>query len=453
MAEHAKKNQPRTMNAWAFYDWANSVYPLVITSTIFPIFYDEVTKTDSTDIVWLFGFSFKNTVIYSYTLSVSFLFIGCLLPFLSGIADYGGHKKRFMKFFVYLGATGCSALFFFTGENLFFGLACFATATIGFTGSLVFYNAYLPEIATPDRFDRLSARGYMMGYIGSVVLLLFNLSMILFPDFYGVTKGFASRFSFLLVGFWWAGFAQITFANLPDSVPAGPSTKRIVRKGLDELRRVVYSLHRLPRLSLFLTSFFFYSMGVQTVMYMATLFGSKELKLETESLIITILIIQIVAILGAFLFSRASEKFGNINALTVAIIIWIGVCIGAYFTYTEYHFYGLAFVVGMVMGGIQSLSRSTYSKLLPPSRDNASYFSFYEISEKIAIVVGTASYGLIEDITGSMRNSVFTLGGFFLLGLFSLLLVGNKKLLQPQEPDEAEPQPDILDSSLLRKED
>lgn len=416
------------MQGWAFYDWANSVYSLVITSTIFPIYYTAVTASETSDLVSIFGWEVRNTVVYSYSLSAAFLLISLLLPVLSGIADYGGRKKHFMKFFVYLGSAACASLFFFTGENVEFGLIAFMLAAIGFIGSLVFYNAYLPEIATSDRFDRLSARGYALGYAGSVLLLLFNLSMVLFPEAYSITDdSFPARFSFLLTGLWWAGFAQLTFRVLPNQDFGKRNLRSSIGKGLQELKKVVRQLPALPSLLLFLLAFFAYSMGVQTVMYMATLFGDKELQMESSMLIITILTIQIVAIGGAFLFAWLSKKFGNVAALMIAVLIWVLVCAGAYFTYTAEQFIGLAVVVGLVMGGIQSLSRSTYSKLLPPSRDHASYFSFYEVTEKVAIVIGTASYGLIENITGSMRNSVFVLMIFFLIGLLLLVLVQRKR--------------------------
>jgi len=438
----------KVINAWSMYDWANSAYSLVITSTIFPIYYNSVTSSSTTDIVHFLGRDFKNTALYSYALSVSFLVVALISPVLSGIADYSGNKKAFMKFFCFLGAASCSTLYFFDGDNLWLGILAFIFAGIGYSGSIVFYNAYLPEITDHSGADRVSAKGFALGYTGSSLLLIFNLVMILMPElFFDVGKkvqelmlannsltadealadaksyysGVSSRFSFLLVGVWWVTFAAVTFYYLPKDIYNRRPTGNVIWKGYRELIKVIHELSNQDRLKSFLLSYFFFNMGVQTVMYVAALFGDKELNLKSSELITTILIIQFVAIAGAYLFAFLSRKFGNMNALLIAIIIWIGICIGAYFVYTAMQFYVIAFVVGMVMGGIQSLSRSTYSKLLPETQDHASYFSFFDVCEKTGIVLGTATYGLIEEMTGSMRNSLIALITFFIFGLLFLL--------------------------------
>ena len=412
----------RVRNAWALYDWANSVYSLVITSSIFPIYYNSVTSNGTDNLVSFLGMQFKNTALYSYALSFSFLMVALITPLLSGIADYGGHKKGFMKFFSTMGAISCSALYFFDGQNLWLGILAFVFAGMGYSGSIVFYNAYLPEIAPKEMHDKLSAKGYAFGYIGSSLLLIFNLSMILKPELYGITdESFPARFSFLLVGAWWVLFASITFYYLPKNVFNKKPEGRWISNGYKEIITVFKQLRSTKKLKNYLMAFFFFNMGVQTVMYVAALFGDVELKLESGQLITTVLIIQFVAIGGAYLFAFLSSKLGNIKALIVAVVIWMGICIGAYNVETVNAFYALAFVVGMVMGGIQSLSRSTYSKLLPKTEDHASYFSFYDVAEKIGIVIGTASYGMIEELTGSMRNSVIALILFFVIGFYFLI--------------------------------
>ncbi|PRY84570.1 MFS transporter [Mongoliibacter ruber] len=416
----------KVQSAWAMYDWANSVYSLVITSTIFPVYFNSVTKSeDRGDIVSFFGYEIVNTVLYSYSISFSFLVIAIISPLLSGIADTGGKKLTFMKFFAYLGSISCLGLFFFDGDNLEYGILCAVLASIGYAGSIVFYNAFLPEIAKEEEFDFLSARGFALGYIGSVILLVLNLMMIEFPATFGLSDGGqAARWSFLITGVWWAGFSQISFKYLPDN----PYNKKVERallfKGYQEIKKVFYVVKGNSVMNRFLAAFLFYSMGVQTVMYLAATFGDKELGLPGDKLIITILIIQLVAIVGSFLFAFVSKKFGNKYSLVIMVFIWVLICGSAYFVINEYQFYALAFVVGMVMGGIQSLSRSTYSKLIPvETTDHASYFSFFDVTEKIAIVIGTFSYGFIEQITGNMRNSSLALGLFFIVGLGFLLLV------------------------------
>jgi len=339
-----------------------------------------------------------------------------------------------MQMFCYLGSASCAALYFFDANNIALGLCAFVLATIGFTGSIVFYNAYLPIIVNEEGQDKTSARGFAMGYIGSVILLIVNLVLIMMHDSFGLDESLASKISFITVGLWWAGFAQITFRALRNFEKGKPnygiskSGTSTLFGGYTELKIVLSEIRKLPNLRNFLLAFFFYNMAVQTVMYIASLFGSKELKMETSHLIITVLVIQLVAIGGAYLFSYISKKLGNINALLIAIIFWIIICIGAYLVQTEVQFIALAFAVGSVMGGIQALSRSTYSKMLPETEDHASYFSFFDVTEKIAIVVGTITYGLIEELTGSMRNSVLALIIFFVIGLLILQTLRKKVL-------------------------
>lgn len=430
-------NKNKVQGAWAMYDWANSVYSLVITSTIFPVYYNSVTKgLDGSDKVDFFGWELANTVLYSYSISFSYLVIAILSPLLSGIADASGKKLFFMKLFAYLGSVSCIGLFFFDGSNLEYGIICSVLASIGYAGSIVFYNAYLPEIAEEHEYDFLSARGFALGYIGSVILLVFNLLMIQFPEAFGVPEGsFAARFSFLITGIWWAGFSQIPFRFLPKNPYKKKIQGEFLLKGYQEIQNVFGQVRQIPVMKRFLAAFFFYSMGVQTVMYLAASFGDKELGLPGDQLILTVLIIQFVAIGGSYLFAFVSKVFGNKISLMVMVLIWIGICGAAYYVYSVYEFYALAFVVGMVMGGIQSLSRSTYSKLIPvETTKHASFFSFYDVTEKLAIVIGTFTYGAIEQLTGSMRNSAVSLGVFFLVGLGFLILVTiPKNSITPQK--------------------
>jgi len=419
-----KLNDKKTIRAWCFFDWANSVYSLVITSTIFPIYYNAVTTVNSSDVVDFFGFKVVNSVLYSYSLSFSFLIIASLLPLLTGIADYSGKKKFFMKFFTYLGGLACMGLFFFEGPNIEFGIICAIIASISYSGSLVFYNSFLPEIASFDQYDKVSAKGFSYGYFGSVLLLIMNLMMIQQPQWIGISQGFATKFSFLLVGVWWIGFAQISFYYLPNNPFNKKTSSSYLFNGYREIRKVWRSLKDLPTLKTFLWSFFFYNTGVQTVMYLAAMFADKELRMESGELILTILIIQIVAILGSYLFARLSDRRGNKFSLISMVIIWVFICLAAYLITNKYEFFVLAFVVGMVMGGIQALSRATYSKLIPANTtDHASYFSFYDVTYNVSIVIGTFAYGLIENITGSMRNSALALGLFFFVGLGLLVLI------------------------------
>ncbi len=411
-------NDPRTLRGWAFFDWANSAFALVITAAIFPAYYVAVTD----DQIELGALTLSNSSLYAYAISCSYLLIAALSPLLSGIADYGGRRKFFLKFFTILGSAACLLLFFFDGmDTLGLGAAAFMAALIGFAGALVFYNAFLPVIATPERYDRVSAMGFAYGYVGSVILLVFNLVLIQFAEPLGLPgPGFATRLAFVSVGLWWLGFALIPFRRLPSDSPERPQPELLTR-GAKELKKVWRALQGQRHTKTFLWSFFAYSAGVQTVLFLAATFAEKELAFETSELILLILLLQLVAIFGAYLFAWLSEWRGNKFSLTIALLIWTTICIVGYFVTIKWHFYALAGGVGLVMGGIQSLSRSTYSKLLPAgTQDPTSYFSFYDVLEKVAIILGTFLFGFMEQLTGSMRSSLLLLGFFFIVGLLLL---------------------------------
>lgn len=432
----------KVINGWAMYDWGNSAYNLVITSTIFPAYFEAIAadnKAVSKSTVTFLGRQFENTALYNYTLALAMLIVAIISPLLSSIADYKGNKKNFMNFFLTIGSLACAALFFFntstgaTGapaSTLGLGIACMIIACVGFWGSQVFYNSFLPEIAAPEDRDRVSAKGFAYGYVGSVLLQLICFVFVFFP---GILGGFDNgteastiqfRLSFLLVGIWWWGFGQFSLRRLPKPVPAGTGDlkHKVLSKGYKELQKVWKQLKELPSLKRFLLAFFFYNMGVQTVMLVAALYGKSELEIPTTNLIISILIIQLIAIPGAIVMSKLSSKIGNLKTLMIVVALWIVLCFIGFILPVGgiYEFYGLAAIVGFVMGGIQSLSRSTYAKLMPETKDTTSFFSFYDVTEKVAAVIGIFSFGYITELTGSQRNSVLTLAGFFVIGLLLL---------------------------------
>ena len=427
-----KKGSPKLIKAWAFYDWANSVYPLVISTAIFPIYYSSMSSSfaNSEGDISFLGMSWNPTTLYDYTLSISFLIVAFCSPILSAIADYTGNKLKFLKAFCLLGALSVMALFFFKGEStLWVALTFTVLASIGFWGSLVFYNAYLPEVAYPEQQDEVSAKGFMYGYAGSVILLIFSLVLIQKPDWFGITDPtFAPRITFVLVGIWWLGFAQFTYKRLPNNIFNHKPDKDYIWKGFLELRLVLKSLKEHAQLKFFLISFFFMSVGVQTIILMAGIFGSKELGLPTLNLILTILIVQIVAIFGAFFFSRLSKKIGNLSTLKITMGIWGMVCFIAFILdkslpNVDNYFYAMGIVLGFVLGATQSLTRSTFSKLLPETHDHATYFSFYNVTEQIAVVLGMFIFGLLVALTGSMQYSVLALAAFFLVAFVMLYSV------------------------------
>ncbi|MFT4803504.1 MAG: UMF1 family MFS transporter [Psychroserpens sp.] len=451
-----KKGSRKLLNAWAFYDWANSVYTLTIASSIFPIFYSALFADQLQKNIPAFGMVFKSTALITYVTAFTFLVVTFTSPILSGIADYVGNKKNFMKFFCYVGSAGCIGLYWFSLENIHLSLLFYFMGLIGYWGSLVFYNSYLPDIAYPEQQDRISAKGFSMGYLGSVLLLLLNLAMVMKPNWFGfdisisdnlrqtgtevqilealkVAKDNASieamRVAFITVGLWWIIFSQYSFYILPKGISKGRKvTTSIVFNGLKELKLVWLDLKQNLRLKRYLLAFFVFSMAVQTIMLVAVYFGEEEIawgdsNAKTQGLILSILVIQLVAILGAFLTSRASSIFGNIKTLIIVNFIWMGLCFYAYFMETPVQFYIAASFVGLVMGGIQSLARSTYSKFLPETEDTTSYFSFFDVAEKIGIVIGMVIFATIDQITGSMRNAILFLFVFFLIGIVLLFRV------------------------------
>jgi len=407
----------KVIHSWAMYDWANSVYNLVITSTIFPLYYEGVTSGAK------LPFNLSSTSLYTYIIAFAFVIVAISSPILSSIADYRGNKKQFLQFFCTMGSLSCASLYFFDKDHITGGLISVVIACIGFWSSLVFYNSYLPEIAAPEDRDRISAKGFMMGYIGSVLLQLICFVLVLKPELFNISIGDASRISFILVGIWWLGFGWFSIGKLPAGKGVrGVHSKNIITQGYKELHKVWLELKSQQTLKRFLISFFFYNMGVQTVMLAATLYGKGELAIKDTPLIISILLIQIVAIPGAILMAKMASKWGNFKTLMLAVLIWIGGCVMGYYLPAgkPIPFYILALVVGFIMGGIQSVSRSTYSKLMPVTHDTTSYFSFFDVTEKIAIVIGMFSFGFINQITGSQRNSVLALGIFFIIGFILL---------------------------------
>ena len=471
----------KVINAWAMYDWANSVYNLVITTTFFPIYFLAVTKQPewgNGNAVPILGIKFINSSLYDYCIAFAYLLIALSYPILTSVADTRGNKKNFMRFFCYMGAMGCASLYFFQKETLWIGICGLILGAMGYVGSLVFYNAYLPELAAPEDRDRISAKGYSYGYVGSVLLQLIGFALVIVMK---GNEGTASRITFALVGIWWFGFAQITFRGLPRVDRKALKKVNVFTDGFTEIKKVYAQVSKMPVLKRFLRGFFFYSMGVQTVMLAATQFGSKTLAMDETKLIVSVVLIQLVAILGAVVMSRLSARFTNIPVLIGVIVLWMGICLAAFLTAqkaeplkpfhdqvealemkkktmqefnatdaeyklvdkeiatlkasfadqqtpVEYCFYGLAIAVGLVMGGIQSLSRSTYSKLMPETKDTASYFAYYDFTEKIAIVIGMFSFGTIHQVTGSMKYSVLSLMIFFFIGLIWLFSTRHKQL-------------------------
>ena len=426
-------NSPKVIKAWCSYDIANSAYILSVNTVLYPIFYQQVTqKSFGSEMIPFMGLSIKNTVLYEYAIALGYLLVIFATLSLSGIADMGGLRKRFMQFFTFLGSMACLGLYGFTGANIGLGLLLPMLAVLGFAGSLVYYNSFLPIIATPDRHDRISAMGFSYGYAGSMLLLIFNIFSLENYQLFGFSdKLEAIRFSFIEVGIWWLTVSQIAFYYLREERKKVQLDSTIFKRGFHEVFKVLAYIRKHKSMYRFLLAFFFFSMGVQTIIIIASLFGKAELGISDSKLIMTILIIQLVAILGAYVFGKVSSRFGNKTSLLWMLGTWVFVCFSAYSVHDEFQFYALSALVGLVMGGIQSQARSTWSKLIPSdTTDTASYFSFYDSTEKLAIVIGMLGFGLIEQLTGSMRNSTLLLSSFFVVS-FVIIAVTNFKRVEP----------------------
>ncbi len=437
------KGNKKTIKGWMMYDWANSVYNLVISSAVFPIFYTTMTENNGREIivnehkqvlVEAFGYEWINTSLITYIGAIGFLLVAIISPILSGVADYIGRKKMFMRIFAYMGSFSCMGLYFFNYENIEIGFLFYFFALIGFWGSLVFYNAYLPEIADKKDHDKISAGGFSMGYIGSVLLLIICLLLTIYWKEIGFDdKGHATRFGFLLTGIWWFGFSHIFFFRIKDTWEKYTVSSHILGNGFRELRSVFKEFMADIKLRRFLRAFFMLSTGVQTVMLVAVYFAAKEIAWpdedsQTTGLIISILLIQLIAIPGAIGMAKVSKAIGNVKTLQIILFAWVCIVVWAYFIITPFEFYITAAMVGMVMGAVQSLSRSTYSKFLPPTEDTSSYFSFYDVTEKLAIVLGMFMFGFLEQITGSMRNSIICIAVFFIAAFILLSFVPKDKV-------------------------
>ena len=422
------KGSKKLIGAWAIYDWANSVYSLVISSAIFPIYYSQYvfSQTNSVEIL---NFDINKDTLISSVSALSFLLIAFLSPLLSGIADFIGNKKIFMKFFVYMGSLSCIGLYWFELETIKISLLFYTLGLIGFWGSLVYYNSYLTDITYPNQTNRVSAKGYTMGYIGSVILLLVNLIMINFYETFGFESEIsAMKSSFAIVGLWWLAFSQYSFYHLPSGNKGVKIPKNIIWNGFKELKGVYKFIRTSKRFTRFLLAFFIFSFSLQTVLYIASYFGVSEIEWtssseQTSGLIISILLIQVVAIGGAYIFTKMAQKYGNILVLTFAIFLWGAVCLYAYFIKTPIQFYMIAGLVGLLMGGTQPVARATYSLFIPDTKDTTSFFSFYDVTEKIGIVFGMIFYAIAAQITGTVRFSVIIFMFFFFLGAILLTRV------------------------------
>jgi len=428
-----EKLHKRAINSWAMYDWANSAFATTVMAAVLPVYFSNVAAKGLGE--------HTVTAYWAYTTTIALLFVAVISPILGTMADFQGLKKRYLTFFILLGVTG-TALLYFVGEgNWLMASIIFIFASIGFSGSLVFYDSLLPHVARPDEIDQVSTRGYAFGYLGGGLLLAINLAMIMIvPKFNpALTSSFMTRLSFLTVAVWWLGFSIPILLNVKEP------PRRILASETNETNPFMASFSRLShtfgqlkkyrQLMLFIVAFWLYNNGIGTIIYMASIYG-KELKFSDVTVIGTLLMVQFVAMPFAFLFGWLAKKIGTKQSIYLSLCIYTAIAIGGYFMYKEIHFWMLGFAVATVQGGSQALSRSLIGRMMPKSQ-SAEFYSFFGISEKIAGVIGPLVFGLSSQYLGGGRVGIVSLIIFFFAGAAVLSRVDEKEGIQIADAEEA----------------
>lgn len=418
----------KTIFGWLAYTWANSPYSLAIITAIFPSYYSQVSKEaavrieNNISIVNFLGFETSSVSLFSYAVSLSYLVITLTSPLIGAISDYTGNKKIFMWLFSTLGSLACLLLYFFDKSNYNLGVFAFSLGAICFSFCHIFTDSLLPEITTPENYSKLSAKGFIAGYMGSVLHLIISLTLIINYQFFGFQNEIAPvKRSFILVGIWWFGFSQITFFTYKNNLKEVSKFDSVIKNSFENLYNAYIEVKKTDIIKWFLVSYFFYNMGVQTSIYMSSLFATEEVHLKSSELIITILLIQFVAILGTYVLTKISKNRSYSKILIFSTLFWIGLCFYAYFVKTSFQFYLLSVGVGLIMGSVQSLSRGVFSTLISDKNEKATFFSFYSIVDKASIIIALFIYGLVNQLTHSMRTSIFCIIFFFILAFFTTL--------------------------------
>lgn len=435
-SEAAPINDRRTLFGWCVYDWADSAYATTVLAGLLPAYFAKVVV--GPDGVFIVGQHFRASTLWALAVAAAAIVVFLTAPVLGAVADFTAAKKRFLLMFAYLGSLFTTLLSFCGSGDVGLTLAFFVLAQVGFVGASVFYDAFLPQIAGPDRMDRVSGWGYAAGYVGGGVQFSLALLLILFHEKLGIEEGLAARLGLAMAGLWWAGFTIITALtlreapptqSLPDRYRNWPRTAAVAATGLRRTLETVRRVRQYRPLVLFLVAFMLYNDGIQTVIAMATIFGREELKLSTGDLMLTLLVIQGVAMAGALAFGRLAGWIGAKRAVMVALVLWSGVVIYAYFITTRIEYFALGGVVGIVLGGSQALSRSLYGSMIPPE-GSAEFFGFYTVFSKFSAIWGPLAMATINHLTGSLRLSIVSVVVFFVFGLILLAFVDEQKARQ-----------------------
>ena len=405
----------RTLYAWAFYDWANSAFATTVMAGFFPLFFKQYWNSGVADTLSTFRLGMAN--------SAASLVVVLLAPLLGAIADHMDKRKGFLLLFAALGIVMTGALHFVAAGDWQLAAICYALAVLGFSGGNLFYDALLTFVARPAQFDRVSALGFALGYLGGGILFAVNVLMVLHPDWFGLAdKSAAVRVSFLSVAVWWALFSIPLFVFVHEPAAARPTRLRgALLQGFGQLRRTLREIGRLPQTFLFLLAYWLYIDGVDTIIRMAVDYG-LSLNFPANSLITALLITQFVGFPAAIAFGRIGDRIGARRGILLALGVYVAVTTWGAFMSQVWEFYLLAAVIGLVQGGVQSLSRSLFARLIPPRR-SAEFFGFYNMLGKFAAVLGPALMGWIGVLSGSPRLGILSVLVLFLLGAILLIRV------------------------------
>lgn len=405
----------RTVYAWAFYDWANSAFATTVMAGFFPLFFKTYWNAGVADTISTFRLGIAN--------SIASLIVVLLAPLLGAIADHMDKRKGFLLLFTALGIAMTGALHFVAAGEWQLAALCYVLAVLGFSGGNLFYDSLLVFVARPERWDRVSALGFALGYLGGGILFAFNVLMVLNPDWFGLADAAAAvRISFLTVAAWWAVFSLPVLIGVHETRSANPTRLRhALRDGFGQLRRTLSEIGRLPQTFLFLLAYWLYIDGVDTIVRMAVDYG-LSLGFPSNSLITALLITQFVGFPAALAFGRVGERIGARKGILIALGVYVVVTGWGAFMDQVWEFYLLAAVIGLVQGGVQSLSRSLYARLIPPHR-SAEFFGFYNMLGKFAAVMGPALMGWVGVLSGSPRIGILSVLVLFLLGAFLLTRV------------------------------
>jgi len=407
----------KIINSWAMYDWANSAFVTTIMAAMFPPFYRSLAIAA--------GLSEPDaTAAWAYTTAIGLLIAAVLSPVLGAVSDHTGGKKLYIAFFVAMGVVA-TALFVFLGDDSYLMASLlFVLADIGFAGAEVFYESLLPHIAKEGDIDRVSTRGYALGYLGGGILLVINVLWYMKPDlFFMADGGVALRVAFFSVAVWWAVFTIPLLRNVPEPpvVRRTGESSSALRAGFQRLSRTFGQVRKYRQLLIFLVAFWIYNDGIGTIIKMATAYGD-EIGIGVTDMTIALIITQFVGIPFAFAFGRLASRIGTKVSILLALAMYVLISIAGYFMQTALHFYILAFAVGTVQGGSQALSRSLYGTMVPKSQA-AEFFGFFATSSKFAGILGPVLFGLVSQLAGGSRLAILALIAFFVIGGTLLLFV------------------------------